>query len=209
MAKNVSRFPIFSDLQRVENGPFSAPPREKARLNFRRSGCSRCAPPDLMRPRPILLNARRAGLNSLRAAESTSTRLPPETNGQSLSGAPKTVSFQARFRSNDSADELLINTHTERPYMSLILPAFNESALIARTISKATQCFHGRRWSFKIIVAADGTERNARSRRRTRKDQPGDQDDWSCRTDGKREGHPGSSLNLRGSFHHCLRRRRL
>jgi dolichyl-phosphate beta-glucosyltransferase len=46
----------------------------------------------------------------------------------------------------------------ERPYLTLILPAFNESATIVSTISKTIGYFKERGYSYQIIVAADGND---------------------------------------------------
>jgi glycosyltransferase involved in cell wall biosynthesis len=45
-----------------------------------------------------------------------------------------------------------------QPNVSLILPAYNEAATIARTIAEAQEYFASRGQSFEIIVAADGTD---------------------------------------------------
>jgi dolichyl-phosphate beta-glucosyltransferase len=45
-----------------------------------------------------------------------------------------------------------------RPYITLILPAFNESATIVSTISKTITYFEDRGYSYQIIVAADGND---------------------------------------------------
>lgn len=45
-----------------------------------------------------------------------------------------------------------------RPYLSLILPAYNESATIVSTISKTVAYFDARGYSYQIIVAADGND---------------------------------------------------
>jgi dolichyl-phosphate beta-glucosyltransferase len=44
------------------------------------------------------------------------------------------------------------------PYITLILPAFNEAATIEGTISKTIDYFHRREYSYQIIVAADGND---------------------------------------------------
>jgi glycosyltransferase involved in cell wall biosynthesis len=44
------------------------------------------------------------------------------------------------------------------PYITLILPAFNESATIAGTISKTIDYFGQRGYTYQIIVAADGND---------------------------------------------------
>jgi glycosyltransferase involved in cell wall biosynthesis len=44
------------------------------------------------------------------------------------------------------------------PYISLILPAYNESATIVSTISKTITYFEDRGYSYQIIVAADGND---------------------------------------------------
>jgi dolichyl-phosphate beta-glucosyltransferase len=44
------------------------------------------------------------------------------------------------------------------PYITLILPAFNESATITQTISKTIEYFNRRRFSYEIIVAVYGTD---------------------------------------------------
>src|SRR5438128_3629802 len=44
------------------------------------------------------------------------------------------------------------------PYITLILPAFNESATIVDTISKTVEYFRRRDYSYEIIVAADGND---------------------------------------------------
>jgi dolichyl-phosphate beta-glucosyltransferase len=45
-----------------------------------------------------------------------------------------------------------------RPYLTLILPAYNESRTIVSTISKTIAYFDQRGYSYQIIVAADGTD---------------------------------------------------
>ena len=45
-----------------------------------------------------------------------------------------------------------------RPYLSLILPAYNESATIVSTISKTIAYLDERGYSYQIIVAADGND---------------------------------------------------
>lgn len=47
---------------------------------------------------------------------------------------------------------------SERVYISLILPAFNEAAIIGNTICQAVRYFEERGWSYEIIVAADGED---------------------------------------------------
>src|SRR5260370_15066052 len=44
------------------------------------------------------------------------------------------------------------------PYLTLILPAYNESATIVSTISKTIAYFEERGYSYEIIVAADGND---------------------------------------------------
>jgi dolichyl-phosphate beta-glucosyltransferase len=44
------------------------------------------------------------------------------------------------------------------PYLTLILPAFNESRTIASTLSKTIAYFDERRYTYQIIVAADGAD---------------------------------------------------
>jgi dolichyl-phosphate beta-glucosyltransferase len=44
------------------------------------------------------------------------------------------------------------------PNISLILPAFNEAGAIAQTIAEAIRYFDSRRYSYEIIVAADGDD---------------------------------------------------
>jgi len=44
------------------------------------------------------------------------------------------------------------------PYVTLILPAYNESRTIVSTIAQTVQYFDNRRYSYQIVVAADGTD---------------------------------------------------
>src|SRR5438105_1602754 len=44
------------------------------------------------------------------------------------------------------------------PYISLILPAFNEARVIPQTIAEAVRYFTAAGLSYEIIVAADGTD---------------------------------------------------
>jgi dolichyl-phosphate beta-glucosyltransferase len=44
------------------------------------------------------------------------------------------------------------------PYLTLILPAFNESRTIASTLSKTIAYFDERHYTYQIIVAADGAD---------------------------------------------------
>lgn len=50
------------------------------------------------------------------------------------------------------------STGPDRPQLTLILPAFNEAARIANTISEAVAFFEGRGIVYEIIVAADGED---------------------------------------------------
>lgn len=47
---------------------------------------------------------------------------------------------------------------TSTPYVSLILPAFNEAGSIQNTIAEAVEYFDSRGYRYEIIVAADGTD---------------------------------------------------
>jgi len=51
-----------------------------------------------------------------------------------------------------------LNNSLSNPYLTLILPAFNESRTIASTISKTIAYFDERGYTYQIIVAADGTD---------------------------------------------------
>ena len=44
------------------------------------------------------------------------------------------------------------------PYVTLILPAYNESRTIVSTIAQTVQYFDSRGYSYQIVVAADGTD---------------------------------------------------
>jgi dolichyl-phosphate beta-glucosyltransferase len=44
------------------------------------------------------------------------------------------------------------------PYLTLILPAFNEARTIVSTITRTIQYFENRGYTYQIIVAADGTD---------------------------------------------------
>jgi dolichyl-phosphate beta-glucosyltransferase len=44
------------------------------------------------------------------------------------------------------------------PYISLILPAYNEGRVLPRTIAEAKSYFEDRKFTYEIIVAADGTD---------------------------------------------------
>jgi dolichyl-phosphate beta-glucosyltransferase len=44
------------------------------------------------------------------------------------------------------------------PYLTLILPAFNEARTIVSTITQTIQYFESRGYTYQIIVAADGTD---------------------------------------------------
>jgi dolichyl-phosphate beta-glucosyltransferase len=44
------------------------------------------------------------------------------------------------------------------PYLTLILPAFNESGTIVSTIKRTIEYFDSRGYSYQIVVAADGTD---------------------------------------------------
>jgi dolichyl-phosphate beta-glucosyltransferase len=44
------------------------------------------------------------------------------------------------------------------PYLSLILPAYNEARTIASTVAEAVAYFRSRDISYEVIVAADGTD---------------------------------------------------
>ncbi len=46
----------------------------------------------------------------------------------------------------------------EEPYLSLIVPAYNESATIARTLGLMRDYLEQRAWAWEIIVSADGTD---------------------------------------------------
>lgn len=44
------------------------------------------------------------------------------------------------------------------PYLTLILPAFNEARTIVSTIERTIQYFENRGYTYQIVVAADGTD---------------------------------------------------
>ena len=44
------------------------------------------------------------------------------------------------------------------PEISLVLPAYNESRVIPKTIGEAVDYFESRKLTYEIIVAADGTD---------------------------------------------------
>ena len=44
------------------------------------------------------------------------------------------------------------------PYLTLILPAYNEVKRIAQTIGEAKVYFKGRHYTYEIIVSADGDD---------------------------------------------------
>jgi dolichyl-phosphate beta-glucosyltransferase len=46
----------------------------------------------------------------------------------------------------------------DETYLSLIVPAFNEAATIARTLGLMRDYLQGRGWAWEIIVSADGTD---------------------------------------------------
>jgi dolichyl-phosphate beta-glucosyltransferase len=46
----------------------------------------------------------------------------------------------------------------DQPYLSLIVPAFNESGTIARTLELMKDYLEKRGWGWEIIVSADGTD---------------------------------------------------
>ena len=48
--------------------------------------------------------------------------------------------------------------NAEKCAISLILPAYNEAAVIATTLSEAMEYFRRRAWTYQIIVAADGDD---------------------------------------------------
>ena len=51
-----------------------------------------------------------------------------------------------------------LNNGLNNPYLTLILPAFNESRTIVSTLSKTIAYFDERGYTYQIIVAADGTD---------------------------------------------------
>ncbi len=46
----------------------------------------------------------------------------------------------------------------DEPYLSLVVPAFNEAATIARTLGAMREYLEKRGWAWEIIVSADGTD---------------------------------------------------
>jgi dolichyl-phosphate beta-glucosyltransferase len=46
----------------------------------------------------------------------------------------------------------------DETYLSLVVPAFNEAATIARTLGLMRDYLEGRGWAWEIIVSADGTD---------------------------------------------------
>src|ERR1051326_6439871 len=49
-------------------------------------------------------------------------------------------------------------TPLANPYLTLILPAFNESRTIVSTLASTISYFDNRGYTYQIIVAADGTD---------------------------------------------------
>ena len=69
-------------------------------------------------------------------------------------------SFSARSGPRPApCDKLrVISNSLSHPYLTLILPAFNESRTIASTLSKTISYFDQRGYTYQIIVAADGSD---------------------------------------------------
>ena len=44
------------------------------------------------------------------------------------------------------------------PYLSLILPAYNEARSIRRTLELTRHFLHQRGWSYELLISADGTD---------------------------------------------------
>src|SRR5437763_273513 len=49
-------------------------------------------------------------------------------------------------------------TMTEQPYITLVLPAYNEANRIEQTVTEAVSYFSQRGLSYQIIVSADGND---------------------------------------------------
>lgn len=60
----------------------------------------------------------------------------------------------------------------EQPYVSLIMPAYNEANRIARTIQDAKRYFNERRFTYEIIVSADGDDGTRELIREMSRDDP-------------------------------------
>ncbi len=50
----------------------------------------------------------------------------------------------------------------ERPFISIVIPAYNESARIGKALDEVLRCVHERDWHAEILVVNDGsTDRTA------------------------------------------------
>ena len=50
----------------------------------------------------------------------------------------------------------------ERPLISIVIPAYNESARIGKALDEVLRCVHDRKWHAEILVVNDGsTDRTA------------------------------------------------
>src|SRR6202042_1053733 len=45
----------------------------------------------------------------------------------------------------------------ERPLISIVIPAYNESARIGRALTEVLRCVHERAWNAEILVVNDGS----------------------------------------------------
>jgi len=45
----------------------------------------------------------------------------------------------------------------ERPLISIVIPAYNESARIGRALTEVLRCVHERNWHAEILVVNDGS----------------------------------------------------
>ena len=43
------------------------------------------------------------------------------------------------------------------PQYSIVIPAYNESARIGKTLTAVLECVHSRNWSAEVIVVNDGS----------------------------------------------------
>jgi len=54
--------------------------------------------------------------------------------------------------------ELPLGKRMARPFLSIVIPAYNESARIGRTLERVTQCVDEQGWDAEILVVDDGSQ---------------------------------------------------
>ncbi len=60
-------------------------------------------------------------------------------------------------KANGATERIPMNHRAAHPSLSIVIPAYNESARIERTLERVLSCVHDRGWDAEVLVVDDGS----------------------------------------------------